>query len=244
LLEVPFADPHWSVPGLLPEGLLLLVGKPKQGKSWFALQIALAVASGGALLDSYQANQGEVLYLALEDTPQRLQARSKQLLTSATGIPTGLEFAVQWHRMDEGGLADLEAYVQTHTQARLIVIDTWAKFTPLSPPRARTQYEVDYASLAPLKQLADTHHLSILAIHHLRKAAGKDALDEITGSTGLVGAVDGILLLKRSREQDDATLLVTGRDIQEQTLSLRFDFTTARWMRLESEDEPERRRDA
>ncbi len=237
LLEVPFSPLHWTIPDLIPEGLLLLVGKPKQGKSWFALQLALAVASGGTMLQSYRANQRDVLYLALEDTPQRLQSRTKQLLSTMNTMPIGLEFAVQHTRLGPEGLSELEAYLRAHPSLGLIIVDTWAKISPLSPPRARTQYEVDYASLAPLKQLADTYHLSILVIHHLRKASSRDVLDEITGSTGLAGAVDGILLLKRAREQDEATLFITGRDIQEQTLSLTFDSVNAQWIATETDNE-------
>ncbi len=237
LLEVPFSPLHWTIPHLVPEGLLLLVGKPKQGKSWFALQLALAVAAGSTMFQSYQANQRDVLYLALEDTPQRLQSRTKQLLAAMKTMPTGLEFAVQHARLGEEGLANLEAYLQAHPKLGLIIIDTWTKLAPLSSPRGRTQYEVDYAALTPIKQLADTYHLSILVIHHLRKASGRDVLDEITGSTGFAGAVDGIFLLKREREQDEATLFVTGRDLQEQTLSLSFDPTTGQWAVTEAAHE-------
>ena len=74
---------------------------------------------------------------------------------------------------------------------------------------------MDYAALSPLKHLADTYHLAILVIHHLRKSSGQDILDQVTGSTGLTGAMDEILLLKRERERDEATLFITGRDIQE-----------------------------
>jgi transposase len=57
-----------------------------------------------------------------------------------------------------------------------------------------------------------------------------DVLDEITGSTGLTGAVDGALILKRERGQGEATLFVTGRDIeQEQQLALTFESITAMW---------------
>lgn len=147
-----------------------------------------------------------------------------------TEPPTALEFAVQWPRLDEGGLAQLETYLQTHRQTRLVIIDTWTKVAPGTAARARTQYEGDYAALAPLKQIADRAHICILVIHHLRKAPGQDVLDEITGSTGLTGAVDGLLVLKRAREQEQGTLFVTGRDIQEQSLSLLFDPVNARWI--------------
>ncbi|GCF11811.1 AAA family ATPase [Dictyobacter arantiisoli] len=244
LLQSPFSPLHWIVPNLISEGLLLLVGKPKQGKSWFALQLAIAVASGGTLFGSYTANQSDVLYLALEDTPQRLQARAKQLLATMETMPTRLEFAVQHTRLDPAGLAELEAYTQAHPKLGLVIIDTWAKLAPMTPPRARTQYEMDYAALAPLKQLADTHHLSMLVIHHLRKSSGQDILDQITGSTGLTGAMDEILLLKRERERDEATLFITGRDIQEQMLSLTFHTTTAQWTLAETESETHEREEA
>ncbi len=241
LLEAPFSAPQWAIEDLLPEGLHLLVGKPKQGKSWLALQMALAVAAGDTLFGSYQAHRGHVLYLALEDTLQRLQIRSKQVLSTMTAVPEDMEFALQWPRLDQEGLSLCEAYLQAHPCLRLIIIDTWAKLAPTASSRARTQYEVDYAALTPLKHLAETHHLSILVIHHLRKTSGQDVLDEVTGSTGLVGAVDGILVLKRVREQGEATLFVTGRDLPEQSLSLAFDAETTQWKRLSTENEPERR---
>jgi hypothetical protein len=84
--------------------------------------------------------------------------------------------------------------------------------------------------LTPLKRLADTYHVSILAVHHLRKTSSNDVLDEIIGSTGVTGAVDGTLILKRDRGQTEATLFVTGRDVErERHLALSFDATTALW---------------
>jgi hypothetical protein len=240
LLDSPFSATQWVIEDLLPEGLHLLAGKPKQGKSWLALQMALAVASGNPLFGSFPVLQGEVLYLALEDTPQRLQARSKHMITAMTTAPKGMTFAIQWPHLDQEGLLQFETYLQAHPQVRLIVIDTWARLAPVASPSVRTQYEGDYAALAPLKRLADVHRVSILVIHHLRKTSGQDVLDEITGSTGLVGAVDGILVLKRVREQGEATLFVTGRDLPEQSLSLVFDAEATQWKFASTGDESER----
>jgi hypothetical protein len=106
---------------------------------------------------------------------------------------------------------------------------------------SRGQYEDDYEALTPLKYLADTYRVSILAIHHLRKMRGDDVLDEITGSIGLTGAVDGALILKRERGQHEATLFVTGRDIeQEQQFALRFDPFTAMWTQVGNVEEVRR----
>jgi hypothetical protein len=234
---------RWVVPDILPEGLTLLAGKPKLGKSWLALSLALSIAAGGVALGKQAVTQGEVLYLALEENARRLQARARQLLALMTEVPHGLEFALDWPRLAEGGLSYLEEYLKTHPHTRLVVIDTWAKVAPRTDTRRCTQYEGDYEALTPLKQLAETYHVSILAVHHLRKTGAADVLDEITGSTGMTGAVDGALILKRERGQLDATLFVTGRDVErEQELALRFEAETAQWRLLGSAEEVGRTR--
>lgn len=63
-----FPPLRYSVPGVVPEGLTLLVGPPKAGKSWLALAVLLAVASGGRALGKLRVGAPRrVLYLALED---------------------------------------------------------------------------------------------------------------------------------------------------------------------------------
>jgi len=230
LLSWELPPVRWTIPEMLPEGLTLLAGKPKLGKSWLALSVALSIAAGGVALGAQPVAKGDVLYLALEDNARRLQARARRLLASMTETPSNMEFALDWPRLGEGGLASLEEYLKAHPQLRLVVIDTWARVAPPSGERRYSQYEGDYEALTPLKRLADTYHVSILAVHHLRKTGSSDVLDEIIGSTGVTGAVDGTMILKRERGQMEATLFVTGRDVErEQQLALSFDVTTALW---------------
>ena len=243
LLSWDLPPMRWAIPGILPEGLTLLAGKPKQGKSWLALSAALSIAAGGVALGTQQVIQGEVLYLALEDNARRLQARGRQLLSSLSRVPDGMEFALDWPRLGEGGLALLEEYLKAHPRLRLVVIDTWARVAPQTGKRRNSQYEGDYEALIPLKQLADTYRVSIVAVHHLRKTGSSDVLDEITGSIGMTGAVDGTLILKRERGQTEATLFVTGRDIErEQHLALSFDTPTALWSVIGNAEEVGRSR--
>jgi len=235
LLARSFSASSWVVHDLLPVGLTLLAGKPKHGKSWLALSAALAIASDGQVLDAYEAERGEVLYLALEDTERRLQERVKQLLAAhstpltLSDTSTGIEFALTWPRLEQGGLERLEAYIKTHSYLRAIIIDTWAVVAPHPKGNARPQYEGEYAALTPLKRLAESHHLAIVLVHHLRKAGAQDVIDEITFSTGMAGAVDAILVLKRERGQEQGSLFVTGRDIPERFLPLRFDAASGLW---------------
>ncbi len=130
LLSWELPPVRWAVPEILPEGLTLLAGKPKLGKSWLALSLALSIAAGGVALGKQPVAQGEVLYLALEENARRLQARARQLLASMTEVPHGLDFALDWPRLAEGGLSYLEEYLKTHPNTRLVVIDTWAKVAP------------------------------------------------------------------------------------------------------------------
>lgn len=50
-----------------------------------------------------------------------------------------------------------------------------------------------------------------------------DPLDTISGTTGLTGCADGILILKRERRRHDAALLAFGRDLEDAELALKWD---------------------
>src|SRR5262249_53690257 len=123
----------WLLPDLIPEGLCLLVSRPKFGKSWLALDIALATAASRFVLGTLKPASGKVLYLALEDGKRRLQRRLSKLLPSFNGTwPPGLTFATEWPRSDQGGLSDIEGWIKDATgngeHPRLVIIDTLAHF--------------------------------------------------------------------------------------------------------------------
>ena len=146
------------------------------GEILAALNLALAVATGGVALGSIDVEPGEVLYLALEDTKRRLKDRIAKLAARQElgEWPATLRFARGWAREDKGGLCDLLEWLINHANARLIVIDTWPKFRPA--PRKGDAYEEDYAHAADLKDLADKRHVGILALAHCRKLGAVDPL--------------------------------------------------------------------
>src|SRR6266704_1327303 len=229
LLSKKLAPPKWAVRELIPEGATILAGKPKMGKSWMILQIGLALATAGIALNKIEVERGDVRYLALEDNERRLQSRLLQLLADSWNDSLGcFDYVTEWARLNEGGLDAIEAWLEQHPQARMVVIDTLAKVRPRHMNKA-SMYDDDYADVAGLKALADRYHCAIVLIHHLRKMGAGDPLDEISGSTGLTGAVDNLLVLKRERGQADAVLHVTGRDVDEQELALTFSNQTGLW---------------
>jgi len=225
-MAVELPPVRWVVPGVLPEGVTLLAGKPKLGKSWLALGLCVAVAAGSVALGTRQVEQGDVLYLALEDNRRRLQKRLGKMLCAPA--PEGLEMATAWPKLDEGGAEALRAWLQEHPEARLVAVDTLAKIRPRT--RGQNVYQEDYAALEELLPLAAEHEVAIVIVHHTRKMAAADPLDEISGSTGLTGGVDGVLVLKRDRGKADAVLHVDGRDIEEPAeYALKWDAETASW---------------
>jgi AAA domain-containing protein len=227
-LELPPC--RWALPELLPAGLTLLGGKPKQGKSWMALALALAVAGGGTFLEQCPVT-GDVLYLALEDQPRRLQERLDRLRGAGLVPNQRLVFATEWPSLGEGGGAALEEWLVAHPEARLVIIDTLARVRP--PQRGRGNlYLEDYALMNLLKELADRFEVALLVVHHLRKQGADDEFDTISGTTGLTGAADAAWVLQRTRGQREAILWLTGRDVEEQKLSLCFDPDDCLWRLL------------
>ena len=227
LMALNLPEPKWAVSGILSEGVSILGGKPKMGKSWLALNLAVSIASGGRALSSLKVEIGDALYLALEDTKRRLQDRLDTIL-DGHGPPSRLEFANAWPRMDDGGFEALEDWLSRHPQARLIIIDTLARIRGTRKYND-SAYDFDYESLGGLKTLADRFGVAILVIHHLRKLGSTDPVEAISGTLGLTGAADGVLVLKRERGQHDAVLFVTGRDVDEQELALQWDPEYALW---------------
>jgi AAA domain-containing protein len=229
LMKMELSEPRWAVPDILPEGLSVLAGKPKMGKSWLALNVAIAVATGGVALASFRVLAGAVLYLALEDNKRRLKARLEKLLQRQDAAPPDrLTFAHKWPRQDQGGLGELGQWLDAHKGTRLVIIDTWAKFKP-ARFRNGNDYDQDYREAAELKALADHYGVAILVLHHCRKMKADDPLEEVSGTMGLTGAFDGVLVLRRERGRHDAALHATGRDVEEQELALSWDAQHCLW---------------
>ena len=227
LMNMHLSEPKWAIPNLLPEGLNILAGKPKMGKSIFSLNISISIATGTQALGKIDVKQGSVLYLALEDTQRRLQSRLKTMLQGKPA-PNNLYFANEWKRMDNGGLEDLKQSIETTPNLRLVIIDTLAKIKS-SNNNNYNVYDADYSNVSAIKQLSDRYGISILLVHHFRKFQSDDIMDDFSGSFGLTGAADNLLALKHRSGQADAELHIVGRDIESSVYALKYHSNTWSW---------------
>jgi DNA-binding CsgD family transcriptional regulator len=218
LLKTEFPKPTWLIPGVLPEGLTLLSGKPKVGKSWLALLLCIELA---------RTTGKPIVYFALEDKPARLKARLQVL-----GIedPANLHFVFSCPRLDRGGREEIQKISELYNPL-LIVIDPWVAIKPKSKATktGTDVYLTDYENLAYFKRLTE-QGTNILIVHHKRKVESEDPLDEILGTTGMSGAVDNVLSLKRKRGDKIGALEVIARDYEEQSWGLIFE--NGKWLIL------------
>ena len=227
LMTTDFPEPRWAIEGLIPEGLTVFAGAPKLGKSWLALGLSIAVASGGRALGKIPVDRGPVLHLALEDSARRLKGRLGALL-NGNGPPRDLQFFTTWERLDRGGAAEMETWLERHPDTRLVVVDV---YTSIRPPAKSSSdsYVSDYQGASELQRVAMVHGVAIVLLYHTRKAEASDFVETIQGTLGTAAAADTLMVARRGRGKADATLQITGRDVNEQNLALRFDSDVGTW---------------
>lgn len=235
LLEEPIDEADWIIEDLLPVGAHILAGAPKIGKSWMVLTMGLTVSMGQPFWDCAVC-QGAVLYLCLEDTYARVKKRLWKLTDEAND---SFYLANSASTIKDGLAEQIEYFVITHPDLRLVFIDTFQK---VRSPTGDSIYAADYGDFSALKAVADKHNLAMIVVHHTRKMADEDIMNTVSGSSGTTGSADSIWVLKRaSRGVGDATLTVTGRDVEFRELKLAL--RDCRWNLIErtSEEELEER---
>jgi hypothetical protein len=212
LMQQEFPPIRYVVKDLIPEGLGILAGPPKIAKSWLVLGIALDVSGGQPALGCIPTEQRPVFYAALEDGKRRLQNRLITL--GATNPSPNLTFITT---APSGDIVHMIGeYLNAHAgEAPVIFLDTWGKAVRPAVS-GETTYERDYKVAGGLKALADAHPgSSIIVVHHTRKAQPGDFIDAVSGTQGIAGAADTILVLRRGRGETTGTLSATSRDTSE-----------------------------
>lgn len=155
LLSTTLPPTRFIIDRLLPQGLHILAGAPKVGKSWLALWLCLQVAQGTSVWD-FPTHRGTVLYLCLEDSLTRIQSRLFQITDDA---PEALHFATIAAGIGEGLEEQLTNFLTQHPDTSLVVIDTLQRIRTGSD--SGNPYANDYRDISVLKALADKHHIAI-----------------------------------------------------------------------------------
>jgi len=234
ILTTDWPEPKWAVPDLIPTGLCILGGAPKVGKSMLALQLTLAVASGGIFLGR-KVEPGPTLYFALEDPPRRLQVRMRKQGWTA-GLPAQFlalgSFEDRVGDLRSGGAESVARQIKNEGH-RLVVIDT------LSRALLGDQNDVREmtAWLTPLQEMAHECDCALILIDHHKKSSGYDpnVVADILGSTAKGAIVDTALGLYKERGKTGARLAISGREVAEEILYLRMDWESCNWYLDESE---------
>lgn len=224
----------WAIPGIFPAGLTIFAGKSKLGKSWFMMQAALSVSTGGMFLDR-QIEQGKVGYLALEDSERRIKSRMK-----IQGWPIEAQQQVEFMfakrfgeeigKIDQDGATKLARYIENHG-FRMVVIDTFSRAMGGDQNDVREMT----AWLSPLQIVAQELNIAVIMIDHHKKSVGEyDATTDILGSTGKAAVADTSVGLYRERGKPGAQLHIVGRDVEETKYDIFYDKATGCWQ-LDSE---------
>lgn len=239
-------DPlRWSIPGIIPEGLTLLVGAPKAGKSWMNLGIFTAVSLGrpdlvfGTFINELareneadtSADPAPSLYLALEDPHRRMHYRMGKVIRGLGVDPSQIhgEVWLDVPPLEEGGKAQIEQWLEQNPKARVVLVDVLAKVRGPSP-ESGGMYQADYHSVGILKDIADQYGVSVVVTHHDRKKADDDDfVNMVSGTKGITGAADTIIYLQRKRNQNVGTLQYESRDVEGTKLDIEFRKPFGRW---------------
>ena len=231
LMNKPLPGSKFLVDGLIPQGVHLISGAPKIGKSWLMLDLALKLAAGEPFCGMETTKCG-VLYLSLEDTLKRIQDRLMKLTDEA---PSNLRFAVTAGTIGNGLDTEISNYLRTYPDTKLIIVDTLQKIRSQKNANSCGVYAGDYDDISELKKISAASDVSFLLVHHLRKQKDSDVFNQVSGSSGITGAVDTSFVLQREKRESDMGILVaTGRDIEMQQIVLRFE--NLRWVFVERND--------
>ena len=228
LARTEFPELKGPIPELILNGLTVLGGRPKRGKSWLMLQASYALAVGGKFLGRDLAEH-KVLYYALEDHPRRLKERIAAL---GQQQPEAFQFRTALQALHLGGLEEIRKAIQEQ-KFKLVVIDTlWRAMPGLNPGKNEALFS---DILGQLQQLAIQNEAAVVVILHTRKnqlGSERDPVDDVMGTTHLVIGADAVLALYPEKGKKATAMKGRYRDREDLDELLQFDPLTGGWQSL------------
>mgnify|MGYP000009510833 FL=1 len=215
----PLEHPKMLIDGVLSDGLAIMAGDSKIGKSWMVLWMCLQISKGEPVW-GLPTRKTDVVCLALEDREWRVQQRMQDLTDTP---PDNLHFGFSCGQLGAELESQIEDVLKDYPSTGLLFIDTLQMVRDNVSAKVNA-YAQDYKDLSSLKKIADNHGICIFVVHHTRKERdGGNIFNDMTGSTGIMGVADtGMILRKDDRFGDNATLCITGRDVEEKKLKMQM----------------------
>lgn len=238
--DIDFPNIECVVKELILGGLTILAGRPKIGKSWLALNISIAVANGTNALGRFETKKSKVLYIALEDSKRRIKDRINNIMGNEIDkrAPEGLIYLEEnfdFPKINDGGIEEINNILDDEKDIELVVIDTLGRSIADKGRKDKNIYLADYEIASQLQELAMKRNISILILHHTKKGNEENVFDEISGTTGLTGAMDTMMVIKEKNK--DHTLHITGRDVEQADYKIVFDKKLFCWNVIEKKNE-------
>ncbi|HCY76488.1 MAG TPA: hypothetical protein DHV28_11255 [Ignavibacteriales bacterium] len=229
---------RWVIKNLLPEGLSILAARPKTGKSFLAQNISLSITRGTKALGFFETEQTSVLYIALEDNFRRIQDRINNIIQNEIEktAPDNLFYLEEnkdLPKINDGGIEELQKLIIDKPEIKLIIVDTFGRTIADKRRNDNNSYRADYEIASKLQEFAIQNHICVLLIHHTKKVQEEDVFNEISGTSGITGAMDTMLVLKKKGKS--GKLYVTGRDVKDIEYNLVFDENICCWNVVEEE---------
>jgi hypothetical protein len=231
LTDAEKTPPEFIVDDMIPVGMTIISGAPKTKKSFFALQMAVAV-SNGAIFLNHTTTKVKAVYLDLEGSKSRISSRSLHYDNS--------EMTNLYIRNDINatlGNGQLISYIRdvntADPEARLFIIDTFSRARGHVPTNGSNAYDADVALLKGIQKLALEMKVAIVFIHHTKKGASNvsDSFEMASGTMGITGSADCVinLITEGKRADNKAKLEFTPRDVEGDTHNIRFNTNNLKW---------------
>lgn len=225
--------PEFIIDGMIPCGMTFLSGAPKIRKSFMALQIASAAATGSPFL-SHNTTQCDVAYLDLEGSKSRVSFRAERM---SMKIPRNVFITNSITERLADGLANkLRQLHRARPSIRLIIIDTYSRARGSYKNFGVNAYDADVALLEPVQRMALEENIAVVFIHHDKKGAGfaSDSFERLSGTMGISGSSDCVINLVADGKRFDgkATMEYTPRDAKGGEIKLVFDERFGEWQEI------------
>lgn len=234
IMSTAYSPIQWAVPGIIPEGMTVLAGRPKFGKSWLMLGLSYAVSTGSMVWGFSQTKKASVHYLALEDSERRIQDRIRQMEGYFDEYPNNLYIYTDFPRIGEGFIEELTAILERDKEAGLIIIDTLQKVRPMTGGKraGANLYQTEYEDYEKIQKWSIQSGIPVICIHHTRKgdpSKASNPFDEMSGSTGIQGVADTLIVCDKERGSNEGIMSVTGREVCEEDYPMFFHRDTMTW---------------